>query len=253
MPAVLSSRFSDGRVECALGACLVLNGEGWILTAAHMLEAPASLSAPSRPGSPEPPGDIFLTNLSFWLGVDGWSVDDWHVLRQADVAAGRLAGFSPGQLGGYPVFQTGSFEQGASLCRLGFPFHSVAASYDDAADRFVLDPAALPIPRFPSEGIMTRLAIGERAEDPAIPVRFIETSNAGLRGQSGGPIFDVDGHVWGIQVSTRHLPLGFDPQLEAGGVRVTEHQFMNVGMGASSETVLAFLRELGVTVAVSPD
>jgi hypothetical protein len=52
-------------------------------------------------------------------------------------------------------------------------------------------------------------------------------------------------------VSTRHLPLGFDPEIEVAGTKVTEHQFLNVGMGVSSETALAFLRQLDVAVATT--
>lgn len=38
---------------------------------------------------------------------------------------------------------------------------------------------------------------------------FIETSTPRLRGQSGGPIFDVNGAIWAIQSQTHHLKLGF--------------------------------------------
>ena len=71
------------------------------------------------------------------------------------------------------------------------------------------------------------------------------------RGQSGGPIFDTDGHVWGIQSRTAHISLGFDPVIEVGGQAATEHQFLNVGVGASSDTVVAFLRHIGVDAATT--
>jgi hypothetical protein len=73
----------------------------------------------------------------------------------------------------------------------------------------------------------------------------------GPLGQSGGPIFDVDGRVWGIQVRTHHIPLGFDPEVEVGGRQAVEHQFMNVRVGASSQTVVAFLGHIGVSVATT--
>ena len=44
-------------------------------------------------------------------------------------------------------------------------------------------------------------------------VHYLETSSAGLLGQSGGPIFDIDGTVWAMQSRTTHLPLGFAPKV----------------------------------------
>jgi hypothetical protein len=44
--------------------------------------------------------------------------------------------------------------------------------------------------------------------------KFVEMSSPGLRGQSGGPRFDVNGMVWGLQSRTQHLALGFSPQVE---------------------------------------
>jgi hypothetical protein len=38
-------------------------------------------------------------------------------------------------------------------------------------------------------------------------VKFIETSTPGLRGQSGGPLFDAKGEIWGIQSRTNFLEL----------------------------------------------
>ena len=38
-PLVVSARLFDGRVRCAVGAFVVLNEDGWILTAAHLLES----------------------------------------------------------------------------------------------------------------------------------------------------------------------------------------------------------------------
>jgi hypothetical protein len=87
-----------------------------------------------------------MTNFSYWLGVDDWSVPTWHLLPEGDIAVGRVEGFDAEQVSGFPVFQTGEMDQGASLCRLGFPFHSLAASYDEAANRLPWNPA---LSRFP--------------------------------------------------------------------------------------------------------
>jgi hypothetical protein len=240
VPVVVSQRLLDGSVSCSVGSAVVLNDDGWLLTAAHML---GPLQALERQE---------IRNCSYWFGVDGWAVPSWEAVPEADLAVGHLTGFEPSQVGRYPVFQTGEVGPGRSVCRLGFPFHAVEATYDEANDSFALAPGAIPIPRFPNEGIVTRFLVDQEAKLP-FPVAYVETSSPGLRGQSGGPIFDPDGHVWGIQSRTNHLPLGFDPVVEVEGTRVTEHQFMNVGVGTSAETVLGFLRHVSVAAATAED
>ncbi len=37
-PIVVSAHYFDGTVRCSLGAYIVLNPDGWAITAAHLLE-----------------------------------------------------------------------------------------------------------------------------------------------------------------------------------------------------------------------
>ena len=39
VPVVVSSRLHDGTIECGIGAAIVVNRQGWVVTAAHMLQA----------------------------------------------------------------------------------------------------------------------------------------------------------------------------------------------------------------------
>src|SRR5262249_28959249 len=128
VPVVVSQRGHDGTVTCGVGAAVIVNDAGWIVTAAHILE-------PARAY-----GRGELANVSYWFGRDGWTVDTWEVVPDADLAAGRLNAFDGSQIAAYPVFQTGDLGPGRSLCRLGFPFHTVAASFDEASGSFQLAP-----------------------------------------------------------------------------------------------------------------
>jgi S1-C subfamily serine protease len=77
---------------------------------------------------------------------------------------------------------------------------------------------------------------------------FIETSTPGLRGQSGGPLLDVKGEVWGVQSRTLHLDLGFKPTVKEKGkdVVVTERQFMHVGLATHVRHVVNLFNAFSV-------
>jgi hypothetical protein len=160
----------------------------------------------------------------------------------ADLAVGKLEPFDPNSIGEYPVFKNPSEDMpaGTSLCRLGFPFHNIHASFDSSTKQFKLAPGVLPVPRFPNDGIHTRLAVMS-SPDGTRQAHFIETSTPGLRGQSGGPILDANGHVWAIQSQTHSLPLGFSPTVKQGNKEVIEHQFMHVGLGSHAREIIRML------------
>jgi hypothetical protein len=135
---------------------------------------------------------------------------------------------------------------GTSVCKLGFPFFNVKTTFNKQVKAFQFDRSILPIPRFPIDGIITRYNYSGKSKVINLDIRFVETSSPGLRGQSGGPLFDVEGRVMGIQSHTRHLPLGFSPKIKKGEEEVEEHQFLNVGVGAHVQSILAFLDMQGV-------
>ena len=81
--------------------------------------------------------------------------------------------------------------------------------------------------------------------------KFIETSCPGLRGQSGGPIFDRHGNIWGLQSRTMHFPLGFSPKIKIGSKEIEEHQFINVGIGTHVEEITRLLRDNNVNFSLS--
>jgi ABC-type molybdate transport system ATPase subunit len=75
-------------------------------------------------------------------------------------------------------------------------------------------------------------------------------STPGLKGQSGGPAFDIEGRVWGIQSATNHLDLDFDVDQEVirGGhtKRVKDSAFLHVGHCVHVEIVKTFMKENNV-------
>lgn len=277
-PVVISNRFFDGTVDCGCGAFIVVNDEGWIVTVAHLWqsyfaykehakeisdyhEQIRTIEGDPRLGAKKKRKKIgrvkanpkWVTNHSFWWGGDGVQLNDVRPFPEGDLVVGRLEPFDPTSISFYPVFKdpTSNLCPGTSLCKLGFPLHEIDAAFDEANDTFKLAPDALPLPRFPIEGIYTRDVIGGKSKDRRYDIKFLETSSPGLRGQSGGPIFDVRGTVWAVQSKTKHFALGFRPKVKRDGKDVEENQFLNVGWGVHPEVIVPFMRDSGVEFKLS--
>jgi len=268
-PLVISQRFFDGTVECGIATYIVINKEGWIMTSAHVLgallyaqkhekeiaeyekrETEIKSNPKLKPNQRKRMlqkliiNNKWITNQSYWWGQDGVKVDDYIYNSFRDLAIGKIESFDEKSISAFPTFKNPQNEllTGTSLCKLGFPFHQIKATFDESANVFSFEPGALPMPRFPLEGIHTRVSIiiHEKTKDKA---KFIETSSPGLRGQSGGPIFDTDGNIWGLQSRTNHLALGFSPKKKTGKKEVEEHQFISVGIGTHVEEIVNFLTD----------
>lgn len=83
----------------------------------------------------------------------------------------------------------------------------------------------------------------------------VELSTPGLRGQSGGPLFDKDGLVYGMQSCTISLPLGFDQEnreINVKGVKkkVNDYSFIHLGRCVTVELLKEFMDANGVKYQV---
>ena len=273
-PVVLFRKQIGGTCSASIGSMIVVNDEGWIVTAGHIvtmmselaegekqalqhdaavgaIKADASLNAKDRSKKLASLGrmakDATHRAASF-LGFPGCQLLDAVVLNHIDLGVGRLHPFDKSAVRGYPEFKdpTKDFETGSSLCKYGYPFSEVRPTWDDVDSKFVSPAATLPL--FPIEGIYTREV---DVELPAgitspFPLKYVETSSPGLKGQSGGPTFDIRGAIWAVQSQTQHFPLGFQPTVKDGNRVHTEHQFFNVGWGVHAATVIGFLNERGI-------
>lgn len=276
-PLIISTRKFSGEVSCGIGSFVVINKDGWFLTATHILES-AKLHEQHRVELAEylrkrqavedgekrsakqkkkhlrrvKANSEWITNHSFWWGQDNFKVANFNAVD--DLLIGKFENFDPSKITSYPVIKNPyNLRPGTSLCKLGHPFHNATADYDESTGNFRLAPGTLPIPRFPIDGIFTRTIHTNVEYLPGKVVKYIETSSPGLRGQSGGPIFDKDGVVWGIQSHTNSLPLGFEPVVRQGNRQVVESQFLNVGVGIHPEVIINVLDSLGVSYALSTD
>jgi hypothetical protein len=277
-PVIVSTLRRSGSVDAQIAAFIVVNSDGWAVTCAHVfrahfaaqrdrkaaddwqakvdaLNADNSLTAARRKALLRkfPADSQWITRLSYWWGFEGVTASELHLDPLADLALVRLNNLPSIATVATAIFGDPAHHPspGASLCRLGFPFNTVATSWNSGKGTFEFQPGTLPVSRFPLEGMHTRTAV---YEDPKTgrTANYLETSTPGLRGQSGGPIYDVDGTVWAIQSQTTHLELGFSPEVTVRGKKTVEHQILNLGLGADVTEVIRFAAHHSVALTLRP-
>lgn len=275
LPVIISFKKVSGQCGASLGAFVVVNDDGWFVTAYHIIDIIQNLQKShdvhlnllsERKKIEEDPHLIghskknklrtmninndSIVNYSTMFGFNNASLKIVHAIPAIDLAIGQLINFPKGAVKVFPKFKdpTKPMESGTSLCKLGFPFHSIIPAFDDKTNAFVLPDGSLPVPLFPMEGIYTRTINVNPPVPLSYPLKYIETSSPGLKGQSGGPTFDVKGAIWAIQSSTNSLALDFGDGKKTG--KEAEHiknQYLNVGLGVHSETIIGLFREKSVT------
>jgi hypothetical protein len=172
-----------------------------------------------------------------------------HLHPSQDLAIIQFRDFGAKLYHGHARFLKNSrlIKQGKYLCRLGYPFPEFTNyRYDKhSGDITWTAEGRINTPSFPIDGIVTR-HIGENNN-----IVGIEMSTPGLRGQSGGPLFDGNGVIYGMQSSTRHLHLGFDQVnreviTDGQRKRVSNYPFLNVGQCVHVDVIKNFLREKNI-------
>ncbi|WNM18586.1 trypsin-like peptidase domain-containing protein [Flavobacterium capsici] len=138
---------------------------------------------------------------------------------------------------------TSSLKPGKFLCRLGFPFPEFSNfKYNESSDSIEWTQAGQnTTPRFPIEGMLTRHLADANG------IFGLELSTPGLKGQSGGPLFNEQGLICGMQSMTNHLHLGFDMkdfELKTGGkpIMITNQPFLHVGHCIHADIIKDFLK-----------
>jgi len=174
-----------------------------------------------------------------------------HIIKhkEVDVALIKFQDYTRLLCDTFPIFpsDTSSLQPGKYLCRLGFPFPEFTNfAYDKQNDRLIwTDTGRKDTPRFPIEGMLTRRVMDDKGN-----IIGFELSTPGLRGQSGGPAFDMDGKVWGMQCQTAHLDLNFDidQKVIRKGMekRITDSPFLHTGRCVHIDVLKSFMKDNNV-------
>lgn len=170
----------------------------------------------------------------------------YHAHPELDLAILEFKGFTKILYNSHATFikDSSTIKQGKYLCRIGFPFPEFNNfRHNPDTDDIEWTQTGNPnSPSFPIDGIVTRFT----ANQPNTGITGIEMSTPGLRGQSGGPLFDVDGKVYGMQSATNHLHLGFDIRdkeiiHDGKKSKVSNYPFLHVGICVHVDRIKEFL------------
>ena len=278
LPLIVTLRFFDNTIEGGLGSFIVLNDEGWCITAAHnfgaafaynqnQLEMKDYQDKVDKINSNKQikdnqkkalargikPNKKWVTDFAILLGGQPINILQNFIYGENDLAIFQI---DPLVIKGQTIFpkikDSNNISPGTSLCKLGYPFVEVIPTFDTNTKQFALPPALLPVPLFPIEGIYTRDLLHGKTADGSMDILFLETSSPGLKGQSGGPIFDIEGNIYSIQSQNVTLPLGFKGTVEVNGKRIDENQFFNVGIGVHPSSIEFLLKKHNIKYDVAP-
>ena len=270
-PILISFRKKNGETGSAIGSFIILNKDGYILTAYHVVKKIEEIRKEVREYNeymqvkndetlghgrkrdilkdmPTPKRNS-LTHSSVWFGHNGWGVNGWNTVPELDMAVSQINNFDSGQVAEYPVFKNPSvhFEQGEMLCKLGFSLYDITPEYNEEMNVFGVPPREA-IPPFPIEGIFTR-NVQSKIEGIGTEKSgyFIETSSPGLPGQSGGPIFDTLGRVWGMQSHVKHH------RFQSSQTSKKKDFLFHCGLGTHVQAIGKVLNDIGAQFQMSGD
>jgi len=129
-PVIISTHTLDGEVKCGCGAFVLLNNEGWILTVAHILNSHFAFQKHQeqldryrkevekienddnlnenqkreKTGKLNP-NKKWITNHSFWWGINGIQIEEFKLFYEGDIAIGQIKNFQPNPAMVYPKFK----------------------------------------------------------------------------------------------------------------------------------------------------
>jgi hypothetical protein len=261
----------NGEVSAEGATIVIINKEGWFLGATHKFEVIPLLKrhrqeketmdnnrknfeqmntpTATKELKKLKPDPNWITASSIWPGTDGQKIVDLEVIPEADLLLGRLDPFDASTVANYPVFKDPSktLKAGTSLCKVGFSYTELSTKYDKEKNQFSMDFKNLV--SSPLNGIYTRDIVFRTPEDAKrkFPIKFIETSSPGLRGQNGCPVVDEEGRIWGIHSRTHHLPMDTNATTDIDGKSLQIPQFLSVGWAVHPEVITGFLQERKVS------
>lgn len=268
----ISRNFGDAQIQRGSATLFFVNEEGYALTCKHVAQwlsqadqinkrhdefqaQSKTLNSGQKAGLAKKlgmtAGQTSEMRITFVDCVDNISNLKFFLHPEYDLAIIKFDGFQKTLYTNQPRLKKDDdqVQPGSMLCRMGFPFPEFS--------NYRLNPETQNLewtkegtarsPRFPIEGMLTRFLGDSKGK-----IYGMELSTPGLRGQSGGPLFDSEGRIVGMQSRTKHLHLGFDIEektIIAHGKtkKVNDYAFIHLGECIHVSVIKEFLRKNNVS------
>lgn len=267
----ISRNFGSQKVERGAATLFFVNQDGWALTCKHVaqwlsqadainkkyalyLSESKNLNSGQKKALAKKmdldESKVAEMRVTFVDCVDHINNIHFYLHPEYDLALLKFEGFQKNLSSDSPFFlkEDQSAQPGQMLCRLGFPFPEFSNfQLNLEKDQLEWTKTGQPrSPRFPIDGMLTRF-LGDKNGK----IYGIEMSTPGLRGQSGGPLFDSDGRIVGMQSRTKHLHLGFDIEekevIAHGKVKkVNDYAFIHLGECIHVSVIKELMTQHGV-------
>ncbi len=255
-PIIVSVRYYDGTVEASVGTMFYVSPDGWACTASHILNSFAQFQADQKKikeaaeMNAKNPGSVVLApktivNHSIWLGQDQIRFSKLVVYRQFDVAFLKLENVR--DITALPLFRDPrTFALGTSLCRFGYFLDTVPTEFHEDTKSFSIPKEAFPLHPIVLDTMHAQDPL-VRTPDGKLSVQFIHLSTPALKGQSGGPVYDSEGKIYGMQIMDTSVNLKMaSPVRKDDPNSPVENQFLNLGVAVHAGILTDLMKGLGI-------
>jgi hypothetical protein len=260
----ISRKYNEDIIDKGGSTFFFVNEDGWVVTCRHVLELMLEIEKlndnykqfstalkldPKRKYQLEKDFKLKKNNVcqgAYQIGtnLNPNSQFRWIAHQSLDIALIHFDVPSPTKYCTF-VEDMSEIEQGSSLARIGFPFVEFNNfSYDKNNKILEFTPNVEPMVTFTVDGIVSQN--GNAMIDGSSIRTLIVMSTPGIKGQSGGPLYDVSGRVAGMQSATSTRDLNFIGKTQIKNKEVEVPQFLNIGICVSAEAIKDFLTKQNV-------
>ena len=232
-PILFVSRLNSDKLIPGSATLFFINEEGYALTCKHVVTSIINVANASNKA-------IFKFNGCYN------HVSDIKIIMHPtyDIAIIKFNGDTPLYEGHAYFKKDDNVSPGKFLVRSGFAFPEFNNyKIDIKTDKLLFtNEGNQNTPLFSNEGMVSRLVGNENM------VVGIELSTPGIKGTSGGPLFDEFGLVYGVQSLSKQYHLGFDIVEESTLINgeykhVSNYPFIALGECVSANVIKSFLKE----------
>lgn len=232
-PILFVLRHNSDKLIPGSATLFFINEQGYALTCKHVVNNIINVAHKSNKA-------IFRFNGCYK------KINDINIIIHPiyDLAIIKFNGTEP-LYSDYAYFsKTNEVDPGKFLLRSGYAFPEFNNyKIDIQTDKLIFtNNGNQNTPLFSNEGMVTRLVSSDNK------ITGIELSTPGIRGTSGGPLYDKDGIVYGIQSLTKHYHLGFDIEddnvfINGEYKTISNHPYISLGQCISLNIIKEFLNE----------